>query len=79
MGVGGWDIGWKMQLQRICEEGFVLGTTRDITGAQSEPLLELVLILGRGRLIKASLVFPMTLSCELSLPRAVSHPVLPVA
>lgn len=52
---------------------------RDITGAQSEPLLKLVLILGKGRLMKASLVFPMTLLCELSLPRAVSHSVLLVA
>lgn len=51
----------------------------NITGAQREPLLELVLILGRGRLMKASLVFPMTLSCELSLPRAVSHSLLLVA
>lgn len=47
-----------------------------ITGAQSEPSLKLVLTLGKGRLIKASLAFPMTLSCEQSLPRAVSHPAL---
>lgn len=47
-----------------------------ITGAQSESLLKLVLIVGKGRLMKASLVFPMTLSCELSLPRAVSRSVL---
>lgn len=79
MGAGGWDTGWEKQLQPIWEKAFVLGTTRSITGAQSEPLLELVLILGRGRLMKASLVFPMTLSCELSLPRAVSCSVLLVA
>ena len=47
-----------------------------ITGTQSELVLKLVLILGKGRLMKASLVFPMTLSCELSLPRAVSHSAL---
>lgn len=47
-----------------------------ITGAQSEPSLKLVLTLGKGRLIKASLAFPMTLSCVQSLPRAVSHPAL---
>lgn len=53
--------------------------TQDITGAQSELLLRLVLILGRSRLMKASLAFPMTLSCELNLPRAVFHSVLLVA
>lgn len=46
------------------------------TGAQSESSLKLVLVLGKGRLMKASLAFPMTLSCEQSLPRAVSHSAL---
>lgn len=29
MGVGGWDTGWKKQLQGVGEEAFVLGTIQN--------------------------------------------------
>lgn len=67
----------KTQLHFICEKAFVLGAMWSTVYYRStESLLKLVLILRKGRLMKASLVFPMTLSCELSLPRAVSHSAL---